>query len=221
MKIAEKLLGVVAYAASKQSCYVRVTIKSNNADFNPLAVKATFVGIDRRNLFQGAVVEVARSHNHHAWSYMVTRTFKDVMEVGHTDPVNITQNIHVDDVECFTAGRRHKCGDNPATAKWRTEEVAQVKFFIGKRYYMEKEKRLALERVVHAALSITIAELACITSSGRNLGFWVRCREDQFARFMIYRDQEGLPNGFQDLRVEHVDDNNPRKSDRVAHVSNR
>lgn len=32
-------------------------------------------------------------------------------------------------------------------------------------------------------------------------GFWITCRPDQFARFMIYRNKAGVRNGFMDLQA--------------------
>ncbi len=181
MKVTERLLGVVAYEPNRQACDVRVTIKSNNPDFNSLAVKATFTGIDWRNLFQGAVVEVGCSDIHDARRYMVTRTFKDVMEVGHTDPVTLVQNIHVEDKEMAMSKDR-------------------VRFYIGAKYYKEGN-RAAMATVLRKAFDVDRVEAnGLFDRSGE--GFWIVCRPSQFARFMVYRNDQGLPNGFMDLRAE-------------------
>lgn len=76
-----------------------------------------------------------------------------------------------------------------------------VRFFVGKRYFRTTDEVTRLYTVLQKAFDISKTQSSDLILKNEE-GFFVVCRPSQFARFMIYRDQEGIPNGFQDLRVE-------------------
>ena len=76
-----------------------------------------------------------------------------------------------------------------------------VRFWISSRYSNALAAQLAMGRVLVKVLSMKEDEANALLLTGQ--GFWIICRESQFARFLIKRNEEGLPNLFQDLRVDY------------------
>ncbi len=74
----------------------------------------------------------------------------------------------------------------------------RVRFFLHYRYYDGK-----MGSVMKRAFGIdfiTFQELRGVNEGG----FWITCRPSQFARFMIYRDEAGIVNGFKDLNASII-----------------
>lgn len=86
-------------------------------------------------------------------------------------------------------------------------EPQLIDFFIGERYFRDVGHAHSMGNILMKVFSIKAAEYKTLVK--RN-GFWIRCREDQLARFMISRNAHGLPNGFMDLKVKYVNDK-PKK----------
>ena len=101
--------------------------------------------------------------------------------------------VFMDSNEDETLDERCECYDTDS-------DDGTVRFFLGKRYF-HGDTRDRMARVLRLALGVTPHEAAYITKGD---GTWITCRESQFARFMIHRDEEGIPNMFQDLRVERI-----------------
>lgn len=81
----------------------------------------------------------------------------------------------------------------------------RVRIFIGSKYLQKHNIYMVLEN------AFGIQE-----NTARNMyqckdGFYVICRPSQFARFMIFRDQANIDNGFKDLRVEHFVPKDPEE----------
>lgn len=78
----------------------------------------------------------------------------------------------------------------------------RVRFFIRENYYGNK-----LQKIFQQAFDMPYDETASLMRSERwRCGFWIVCRPSQFARFMIFRNEVGLQNGFKDLKPELISD---------------
>lgn len=71
----------------------------------------------------------------------------------------------------------------------------RVSFFLHYRYY-GSEMCDVMQRAFGIDLA-TFQELRGVNEGG----FWILCRPSQFTRFMIYRDEAGVVNGFKDLNA--------------------
>lgn len=77
----------------------------------------------------------------------------------------------------------------------------RVRFFIGDRYFALPSAKIMIGKVMARAFGIS----AMASDSWlRDGGVWVTCRPSQFARFLIYRNEAGITNGFMDLHAELV-----------------
>lgn len=74
----------------------------------------------------------------------------------------------------------------------------RVRFFIRENYYGNK-----LQKIFQQAFDLDYEETAGLMRRWR-CGFWIVCRPSQFARFMIFRNEVGLQNGFKDLKPKLV-----------------
>lgn len=77
----------------------------------------------------------------------------------------------------------------------------RVRFFVGERYFAVDSARIKIGKVMARAFGISAMASDSWLKDG---GVWVTCRPSQFARFMIYRNEAGITNGFMDLRAELV-----------------
>ena len=75
-----------------------------------------------------------------------------------------------------------------------------VRFWIGRRYFDDCDMGNRMRAVLRVAFNMSNIEVNKATTER---GCWVTCRESQFARFLIERNERGLPNLFQELRVEY------------------
>ena len=79
----------------------------------------------------------------------------------------------------------------------------RINFFLHYRYYKPE-----LNEVLVKAFGLTEHQVLCLRKDNPH-GFWVHCRPSQFARFMIYRDETGMVNGFKDLNAALVEPSKP------------
>jgi hypothetical protein len=88
----------------------------------------------------------------------------------------------------------------------------RVKFYIPSSYWyqMEPNGRRTHNReaskvvaLLHDAFGITEKEFLALTS-GVWTGITIICRPSQFARFLIYRNERGIPNGFKELQPKLI-----------------
>lgn len=182
MKMDESYLAKVSWAPNSQAVYVRVEI--SKPGIPPLAIKATFRGFSHRKLTKGDAVEVERTDPNNATRYRVIRVLDE-----RTKTENIVHRINVQDVDEF---RRYQA---------MTMSKDRVRFFIGEKYFGHK-----LIKVLQQSFNISKGESSHLMQEP---GFWVFCRPSQFARFMIYRNEAGIQNGFMDLRAELVTPEKP------------
>ena len=71
----------------------------------------------------------------------------------------------------------------------------RVRFFFHFRYY-----KIEMTGVMAKAFGIESTVFADLRRNNAG-GFWIVCRPSQFARFMIYRHNVGVCNGFKDLNA--------------------
>lgn len=176
----KKLIGIVTWPPNRQASYVRVNIPNWKDDI-PLSVKATFTDFDWRDFEAGAVVEVERSDPRDARRFKVLRLMK---AVAPKSEFTIALNMEVRNADEF---RRNQKMDN------------RVRFFISYKYLQNK----AIYPVMRQSLGLDDSVARELYRQQAN-GFWVICREEQFARFMIYRNNAGIQNGFMDLKADIV-----------------
>lgn len=175
----ERHLGRVSYAPNHQSCYVRINISKE--DGVPLAIKASFSGFDYRCIKKGDWVEVRQTNPRDARCYGVTRFLKDVPPKEANPCSEIFADTKGDTVNITTEG----------TMKDR------VRFWLSDYYFQRNNIYPVLAKAFD--LSENHAREA---ARGPEEGFWIICRPDQFARFLIYRNKAGIKNGFMDLTAE-------------------
>ena len=73
----------------------------------------------------------------------------------------------------------------------------RIKFWLGYTYLQNHR----IYGVLEQAFSMPRDETE-LRHRSNSEGFWIICRPSQFARFMFYRNQAGLKNGFLDLKTE-------------------
>lgn len=174
----KKLIGIVSWSPNHQACYVRVSIPNWKTDV-PLSVKATFSDFNWRDIKKGDVVEVERSDPRDARHFRVLRLLK-VVEPKEPVPVNFT--IAVPNAETFK----------------KEKTVEKVKFYLNSKYFKNPELPGVLARV----FNVTHEEYRVTFNQGT--GFTFICTTDQFARFLIDRNLNGIKNGFMDLNAKLI-----------------
>lgn len=77
----------------------------------------------------------------------------------------------------------------------------RIRFFIGERYFKTPSARIMIGAVLARAFGISAMAMDTWL---RGEGVWITCRLSQFTRFMIYRNEKGITNGFMDLHAELI-----------------
>jgi hypothetical protein len=183
----QRLLAYVSYPPGAGAYYVRLNIPEWRYPGVPLCIRATFSGFDRRDFAEGDAVEVERVDPKDARYYRVVRLLRTV-EVEKS--VNIT--VRVPNAGAFRNAENFKGGQ---------KMTDRVRFFVGHKYLHHNRFYPVLEE------AFGLAESVARELYQRNAaldGFWIICREDQFTRFMIYRNSAGIQNGFMDLKAEII-----------------
>ena len=160
-------------------------------------MKATFSGFDRCLFPKGTLVGVREYESFGRRVYGVVSVYKEnphnsstmtVIEPKKSRPVNVTCTIN--------------------TEKPMSMSKDRVKFTLGTQYLgmcpPNNTKAYKALELLEKAFGIKECEAKeLIRKSHRlNEGITITCRPSQFARFMIYRDSLGIPNGFRDLKAE-------------------
>ncbi len=78
----------------------------------------------------------------------------------------------------------------------------RVRFHIRDHYFNSQERRMKMGNLMARAFDMSAM---AADSWMHGDGFWVTCRPSQFARFLIYRNEAGITNGFKDLHAKLVD----------------
>jgi hypothetical protein len=157
-----------------------------------LSIKATFTGFSREDLVKYTWVELQRTDKNDARKYKVTRYFDQPVEPevsGDCDAVK-------------------SCVDSYGEPNWGQDD--RVKFYLGGQYLSGSTFGL-VQSILWKAFGLKPYETnswevtpSYSQSSYQCTGKWVICRPDQFARFLIHRDDNGIPNGFKDLKSKLV-----------------
>lgn len=171
-------LGKVSYDLHDQASRVRVQI--DGTDGIPLSVKASLNNYPRPLFKKGVAVEVEQA-KHDGRVFRVTQVFEPVRKSVH-----VQVQIKVPDVRAFRVRYPY--------------EDKTVRFWISSRYSNDIAAQLTMGRVLVKVLAMRENEANALLAGQ---GFWIICRESQFARFLIERNEEGLPNLFQALKVEY------------------
>ena len=80
------------------------------------------------------------------------------------------------------------------------------RFYIGSNYTLSSTRRERMADVMAKAFGMAVGDALYSMDGGHdNYGVWITCRPSQFARFMIYRNDAGIQNGFKDLKAELVE----------------
>ncbi len=190
-------IGEVCYDLPLSAAYVQVLVPGQRHAF-----MATCDGFDWKLFKTGRVVEVRESHMHNQRDFAVTRVFDEVRKKPIV--LNYDFRLSAKSSEEFKSG---------TTTKLSEPGDRTVRFWISSRYSKDVATQLAMYRVLVSALSMEENEANGLLMCG---GFRVICRESQFARFLIKRNEEGLPNLFQDLRVEYYTSKDSRPEINVS-----
>ncbi len=189
--VPRKRLGKVSCVPNKQACYVRVSLPQD--DGLPLSIKATFTGFNRTSLEKNTWVEVERSDARDARRYRVLRFFNDV--VGPVKPK----------VEALGYSEARNCAFDPPQGKTTADD--RVKFYLGGQYLAEGRTFKKIQGILWSAFGLCAADThswmvkrSFSQPSYAQQGKWILCRPDQFARFLIHRNDQGIQNGFKDLQ---------------------
>lgn len=92
-------------------------------------------------------------------------------------------------------------GKEQAMTHSNTMSHDRVRFFISDSYYKNVHQQGVLRDVLKKAFGLgTASSTQCM--SGCCGGFYVVCRPSQFARFLIFRNDAGIKNGFVDLQAK-------------------
>ena len=91
----------------------------------------------------------------------------------------------------------------------------RVRFHIGDRYFRTLGDKSWMGKVMARAFGISaLASKSWL----RGDGVWITCRPSQFARFLIYRNEANITNGFMDLHAELVQET-PNAYDMLAEIA--
>jgi hypothetical protein len=174
------LIGEVSYDLSPAATYVRVSIP--DYDGIPMAIKATREGFDRYLFSKGRIVEVRQSRRESDLRrFAISRVFEDHKSVT-------------------------VCGSNVETALARGyggKPMEKVKFYLNSNYFDHPN----MKNVMIRTLNIRAGEFLGTRDQGT--GLTIICTTDQFARFLIERNQNGIKNGFMDLGATLIHSKSP------------
>ena len=92
----------------------------------------------------------------------------------------------------------------------------RVRFYIREQYFSTQAKRLNMAGVMAKAFGLPKMGASDWL---RGNGVWVTCRPSQFARFMIYRNDANIVNGFMDLRAELIKVDTRNAYDLLAEIA--
>jgi hypothetical protein len=160
----------------------------------PLSVKASLNDYPRKLFKKDVAVEVEQC-KHDGRKFRVTQVFDAVKK-----PVVIECNFQV---QC----------KSPEDFRRQQAGTERVKFYIGPRYFEHPEMKNVLSRT----LGIRSGEFAGARHC--DAGLSVICTTDQFARFLIDRNLNGIKNGFMDLAPRLIRTEKPNAYDLLAEVA--
>ena len=175
-------------------------------------------GIKDRDVFTGTVTRLRNislaAHVREARVIIRGNTQMKVTAYWNTSKGSIKEGDQVKvrfEVNPFSGNARWRFVE---TQTWKKEEKTmqqskdRVKFFVGNKYLQISKFYDVLGRAFGLDEQ-TARKLANLQTTGCHDkwygGFWIVCRPDQFARFMIYRNDAEITNGFMDLKAELIE----------------
>lgn len=194
------LKGLVSCDPSHNSATVRVRV-TLNGDPTPIAIKASFRGYDWQKIRKGDCVTLSRSSPSDKRAYRIVKI--------HRGDINPCAEIHLPRPPFSHQEAERKIAMSKYTSQnWhggnpRNMSKDRVRFFVGNRYYdncRDGANYSDTQRVLLKAFGISLNESHKLMDG--TSGFWIVCRPSQFARFLIYRNEAGLKNGFMDLAAK-------------------
>lgn len=163
-----------------RSCSSRARVSIPGTDGISLSVKASLNNYPRRLFKKGVTVEVEQNLCDRR-KFRVTQVFEAVEK-----PVAVSCNFSV----------RVPC---PADLGYgRKKDMEKVKFYLNSNYFDHP----ALFGVLSRVFNVTHKEYQMALGGGTGLTFI--CTTDQFTKFLIERNQNGIKNGFMDLGAKLV-----------------
>ncbi len=178
------LIGEVSCDLHPQACYVRVNIPGGAGV--PLSIKATLNDFARNSFTKGRVVAVRETNHTDRRRFKITRVYSLVNAAAE----NICTKIETESAEAF--GKEQHMS---------TMSHDRIRFVIDDCYYNNPGKVNALRGVLEKAFTLGRSRSAQLMSNDYG-GFYIICRPSQFARFLIYRNDAGIKNGFIDLQAK-------------------
>lgn len=169
------MIGEVFYDLHPSATYVRVSIPQHSGI--SLALKVTRGDFDRYLFKKGRIVEVQESCKRDHRRFIITRVFDEAKV-----PVNVSFKITVPNADALV----------------KEKTVEKVKFYLNSKYFENPELLGVLGRV----FNMTHEEYRVTFNQGTGLTFI--CTTDQFARFLIDRNLNGIKNGFMDLNAKLI-----------------
>jgi hypothetical protein len=157
-------------------CASRVRVNIPGTDDIPLSVKASLNNYPRVLFKKGVAVEVEQC-KHDGRKFRVTQVFEAVRKSVH-----LQFKITVPDADAFK----------------KEEIVEKVRFYLCSNYFNHPD----LHDVLNRTLGITFQEFQRSKRNDRGMTFI--CTTDQFARFLIERNLNGIKNGFMDLSAKLI-----------------
>lgn len=176
----ECFMAQVRYRPSVRAAYLRVSVPQRGGI--PLSLKATFGRWKNHHFEKDDWVEVERTDPRDARRYRVVRLFKD-----KSLALSFLASTYFDD------GRNEMSMSHD-----------RVKFYFNRQYFCSanspRQEALNLLRAAFDMQEKESRELMCQNGEG----FYIVCRPSQFARFLIWRNEAGMTNGFKDLMPELI-----------------
>ena len=176
------LMGTVSCDPHPKSGYVRIESPQHDCAF-PLSLKASLNGFGRCDVSKGDIVTVERtSGGYRGWKLL---------------KVNKVQDTEVPPIKTCV------------TIKVTTDDPDRVRFFLPKRYFQTRVTPKGMSK--GTCLHVLCKAFDMLMSESQDLmqrypdGFHIVCRQDQFARFIVYRNDAGeCINGIKDLEPELI-----------------
>lgn len=162
-------------------CASRVRVQIEGTDGIPLSVKASLNNYPRPLFKKGVAVEVEQA-NHDGRVFRVTQVLEPVRKSVH-----LQVEVHVADAKAF----KKDC--TPLMSKEK-----KVRFYLCSNYFNHPD----LHKVLNRTMGITFQEFQRTKRNDRGMTFI--CTTDQFARFLIERNLNGIKNGFMDLSAKLI-----------------
>lgn len=188
-------LGYVRCDFTERQCYVRITCPTLTGE-PPLSIKADANGIDREHLTRGVPVLVEAYDPNDARKYRVLRAWSGRARVAFDQeryPGKPTFSKIIP-VQGERQGPIKNCSRKETDMSTMSKD--RVRFTIPHRRINSK-----MIDVIHKAFGFD-AHWSAEQAQENGRGLNITCRPSQFARFLIYRDEAGQQNLFQELGAE-------------------